>query len=431
MKCRFCGNEIEEGAKYCPICGTEVTQENGNEGNSSDDYNYGQTDNNIGGYTYGQTDRDMGGYTYGQSENNQRGESSGQSDDVRGDYSYGQGNPYNQPNYGQMNHGYNQSDNNYDQPNYSQPNYSQPNYSQPNYGQPNYGQPVEPINGTPYLVFSILATLCCCLPLGVASIIYASKINSLQRMGDYAGAKDAAKKAKIFCISSAIVGVIASIVMGAAGAYDVLEEIGGMGSKSSIVLSPPEDDIDEDDEDKGDKEETSKSTVKAGEGLGESWDSYTVQINDTVLTFPCSIEEVEAAGLTMDMENTPEDYVINADDYELVFFDDSDSHSLMFVISNNTEEAHVVRECTVNGLYVDDYDVEDEDINVIFPGGIQMGADIETVIEKWGKPDDVYEGDYSDSYQWYGENDMNYCIVYTEPGEGEVTSIDLDGKYLK
>ncbi len=412
MKCRFCGNEIEEGVKYCPFCGTEATQENDKADNSSEEYSFGQTDNNIGGYTYGQT------------ENNPGGDSRGQSDDVRGDYSYGQGNPYNQSNYGQMNNGYNQSDNNYDQPNYSQPNYSQPNYSQPN-----YGQPVEQINGTPYLVFSILATICCCLPLGVASIIYASKINSLQRMGDYEGAKDAAKKAKIFCISSAIVGVIASIAMGAAGAYDVLEEIGGMESRPLIMSEPLEDDMDEDDDDE--EKDASKPPVKVSEGLGDSWNSFTVQINDTVLAFPCSIEEVESAGLAMDTENTPEDYVINGDDYELVFFDDSASHSLIFVISNNTEEAHVVRECTVNGLYVDDYDIEDGGISIIFPGGIQMGADIETVIEKWGEPQDVYEGDYSDSYQWYDENSLNYCIVNTEPGEEEVISINMDGQYLK
>ena len=60
-----------------------------------------------------------------------------------------------------------------------------------------------------------------------------------------------------------------------------------------------------------------------------------------------------------------------------------------------------------------------------------MGADIETVIEKWGEPQDVYEGDYSDSYQWYDENSLNYCIVNTEPGEEEVISINMDGQYLK
>lgn len=54
-------------------------------------------------------------------------------------------------------------------------------------------------------------TLCCCLPLGIVSIVYASKINSLQNAGDYEGAKAAAKKAKIFMIVGAVGGLIASV----------------------------------------------------------------------------------------------------------------------------------------------------------------------------------------------------------------------------
>ena len=44
----------------------------------------------------------------------------------------------------------------------------------------NNGQPEKQISGTPYIIFSILVTLCCCLPLGIVSIVYASKINSLR-----------------------------------------------------------------------------------------------------------------------------------------------------------------------------------------------------------------------------------------------------------
>ena len=62
----------------------------------------------------------------------------------------------------------------------------------------------KPVSGTPYMIFSILCTLLCCLPLGIAGIVYAAKINSLQKIGDYAGAKEAAKKAKLFTIIGAV-----------------------------------------------------------------------------------------------------------------------------------------------------------------------------------------------------------------------------------
>ena len=58
----------------------------------------------------------------------------------------------------------------------------------------------QPVQNIPnYLVQSILVTLFCCLPFGVAAIVFASQVNSKLQMGDVAGAMEASKKAKTFC----------------------------------------------------------------------------------------------------------------------------------------------------------------------------------------------------------------------------------------
>jgi len=52
-----------------------------------------------------------------------------------------------------------------------------------------------------WLVESILVTLFCCLPFGIAGIVFASQVNSKYAAGDYAGAlkasQDAGKWTKI------------------------------------------------------------------------------------------------------------------------------------------------------------------------------------------------------------------------------------------
>jgi hypothetical protein len=52
-----------------------------------------------------------------------------------------------------------------------------------------------------WLLESILVTIFCCLPFGIAGIVFASQVNSKFAAGDYAGAlqssKDAAKWTKI------------------------------------------------------------------------------------------------------------------------------------------------------------------------------------------------------------------------------------------
>lgn len=77
-------------------------------------------------------------------------------------------------------------------------------YGQP--GQAQYGQPAGPPPN--YLVWAILSTIFCCLPLGVASIVFAARVNDKYHQGDVAGAQEASRKAKKFAIASAVVGLV-------------------------------------------------------------------------------------------------------------------------------------------------------------------------------------------------------------------------------
>jgi len=54
-----------------------------------------------------------------------------------------------------------------------------------------------------HLVWAILTTLFCCLPAGIVSIVYASKVNTLLASGDIEGARQASKNAATWAIVSA------------------------------------------------------------------------------------------------------------------------------------------------------------------------------------------------------------------------------------
>ncbi|OBA83907.1 hypothetical protein A9W99_05765 [Mycobacterium sp. 1164966.3] len=59
-----------------------------------------------------------------------------------------------------------------------------------------------------YLVWAILTTIFCCLPAGVVSIVYSSKVSGLWMQGQYAEAQAAANNAKRWAIISAIVAAV-------------------------------------------------------------------------------------------------------------------------------------------------------------------------------------------------------------------------------
>jgi Interferon-induced transmembrane protein len=71
------------------------------------------------------------------------------------------------------------------------------------------------------LVWGILCTVLCCLPLGIVSIVYASKVSGLWTQGRYAEAQAASDNAKKWAIWGAVAGVIIGII------YAIIAVAGG------------------------------------------------------------------------------------------------------------------------------------------------------------------------------------------------------------
>jgi hypothetical protein len=62
-----------------------------------------------------------------------------------------------------------------------------------------------------YLVHAILASFCCCLPLGVVAIIYAAQVNSKLASGDIPAAMTASRRARTWCWIAFAGGILSSI----------------------------------------------------------------------------------------------------------------------------------------------------------------------------------------------------------------------------
>ncbi len=99
----------------------------------------------------------------------------------------------------------------------------QPQSFQQRPAQPGFGANVQPSTGLPdptagqtkpdsWLWLAICSTVLCCLPLGIVSIIFATQVDSKWAAGDYAGAEEASKKAKMWGFISAGSGLIFGII---------------------------------------------------------------------------------------------------------------------------------------------------------------------------------------------------------------------------
>ena len=103
--------------------------------------------------------------------------------------------------------------------------------------QPGYG-PQQPYGARPpmpatYLVWAILATLLCCMPFGIVSIVKASQVSSLYSQGRYQEAVAASEAAKKWAIWSAVAGVVISIIV-------IVLQIVGIGLLGTAALAGSE-----------------------------------------------------------------------------------------------------------------------------------------------------------------------------------------------
>ena len=69
-------------------------------------------------------------------------------------------------------------------------------------------QPIVPS----YLWQSIVVTACCCLPFGIAAIIFAAQVSSKLAAGDVQGAMESSRKAKMWCWIAFGLGIVSNLV---------------------------------------------------------------------------------------------------------------------------------------------------------------------------------------------------------------------------
>ena len=76
-----------------------------------------------------------------------------------------------------------------------------------------------------YLVQSILATLCCCLPFGIVAIVYAAQVDGKLAARNYSGAVEASNSAKMWCWISFGIGLPIFLVWFALSLFGFIAQV--------------------------------------------------------------------------------------------------------------------------------------------------------------------------------------------------------------
>lgn len=207
MRCMNCYQEIPDSCKFCPNCGAKqpvqkmepVSQvkEETTDNITEDTAEVQQPAEKV------QSEEEV------QPAEDVQPTEPTQPEDVEGSYqndpyksvNQEQNTSYGEPNNYEYGQGYGQQNQNYNQQN-------QGYYQQNNFN----GMPQKPVNWVPYLILSIISTLCCCLPFGVVGIVFSAKINSAMLAGNLEEAQNNAKMARIWIIVSFAIGLLTWLI---------------------------------------------------------------------------------------------------------------------------------------------------------------------------------------------------------------------------
>lgn len=213
MRCMNCYQEIPDSCKFCPNCGAKqpvqkmepVSQvkEETTDNITEDTAEVQQPTEKV------QSEEDVLPEEKVQPEEDVQPTEPTQPADVAGSYqndpyksvNQEQNTSYGEPNNYEYGQGYGQQNQNYNQQN-------QGYYQQNNFN----GMPQKPVNWVPYLILSIISTLCCCLPFGVVGIVFSAKINSAMLAGNLEEAQNNAKMARTWIIVSFAIGLLTWLI---------------------------------------------------------------------------------------------------------------------------------------------------------------------------------------------------------------------------
>ena len=213
MRCMNCYQEIPDSCKFCPNCGAKqpvqkmepVSQvkEETTDNITEDTAEVQQPTVKV------QSEEEVLSAEKVQPEEDVQPTEPTQPEDVEGSYqndpyksvNQEQNTSYGEPNNYEYGQGYGQQNQNYNQQN-------QGYYQQNNFN----GMPQKPVNWVPYLILSIISTLCCCLPFGVVGIVFSAKINSAMLAGNLEEAQNNAKMARIWIIVSFAIGLLTWLI---------------------------------------------------------------------------------------------------------------------------------------------------------------------------------------------------------------------------
>lgn len=253
--------------------------------------------------------------------------------------------------------------------------------------------------------------------------------------------------AMAFSLTKDIIDIVGDDVSYEVGIGDYEQSVNGSNNDNGDVIVDTDDykkdsseglvDSEEGTDESNEVVEGDKSNEKVNDAKVDSdWTKYEFVVNGKTLTLPCTYADLkEATGFSM--KSSDEKSYLEGEYYtNLNLYNSDESIVLNIDILNTSEEDKLYTECPVVRVSQCEYDLENTDTVITFPGGLYVGQEVtkDDLVAIFGEYDDDYYYDGDSDYQlyeytWVEDTDWTtYNYIKVEILNGVISNITINNK---
>lgn len=145
------------------------------------------------------------------------------------------------------------------------------------------------------------------------------------------------------------------------------------------------------------------------ETLSSDWNSFQFEYEGVIYRMPMSYKTFEASGFTM-MEDERTMIMEAGQSYTTTLY--KESYSVIAKIENTATSPKTLYECDIVSLDFDTYSLDlDQLAKFMFPNNINFAALYDNVVELWGEPTDLHDGEAL-KIATYQEDDNRFEVFF-------------------
>ena len=168
--------------------------------------------------------------------------------------------------------------------------------------------------------------------------------------------------------------------------------------------------------------------IEVNKSLPQKYNSYQMQINGRLYRMPLRYSIIKKAGFygALDYNQKLKIEPNNLTTNYINCYSETKKSYIKIGMWNDNKEPTRLEDCKICGIEVEKEKIKDDSIEIVFPGGVQIGMPIDKAIKEYGECTDKnsVDSENTEIYSWE-DNDQNFVRLYVDKSNKRIIKMAM------